>query len=73
MTDRYTKAFPVSWDQLHRDSKALAWRLADKGPCARTGRTQRQWLGLPAASAAALSLIVGGALLCASLIIVMAA
>ncbi|MEM7463559.1 MAG: xanthine phosphoribosyltransferase [Pseudomonadota bacterium] len=22
------KAFPVSWDQFHRDSKALAWRLA---------------------------------------------
>ena len=22
------KAFPVSWDQLHRDCKALAWRLA---------------------------------------------
>ncbi len=23
-----TKAFPVSWDQFHRDCKALAWRLA---------------------------------------------
>ena len=22
------KAFPVSWDQLHRDARALAWRLA---------------------------------------------
>ena len=22
------KPFPVSWDQLHRDCKALAWRLA---------------------------------------------
>ena len=22
------KAFPVSWDQFHRDSRALAWRLA---------------------------------------------
>ncbi len=32
MNERYTKAFPVSWDQLHRDSKALAWRLADRGP-----------------------------------------
>lgn len=32
MSDEYTKAFPVSWDQLHRDSKALAWRLADQGP-----------------------------------------
>lgn len=26
------KAFPVSWDQFHRDSRALAWRLAEKGP-----------------------------------------
>ena len=25
-----SKLFPVSWDQFHRDSKALAWRLADK-------------------------------------------
>ena len=29
---RYRKNFPVSWDQLHRDAKALAWRLADLGP-----------------------------------------
>jgi len=29
MTNRY---FTVSWDQLHRDSKALAWRLNDRGP-----------------------------------------
>jgi xanthine phosphoribosyltransferase len=26
------KTFPVSWDQLHRDSKALAWRLIEAGP-----------------------------------------
>ncbi len=26
------RTFPVSWDQLHRDSKALAWRLVDGGP-----------------------------------------
>jgi xanthine phosphoribosyltransferase len=32
MSDHYQKAFPVSWDQLHRDAKALAWRLADGGP-----------------------------------------
>lgn len=32
MNDRYAKGFPVSWDQLHRDSKALAWRLAEQGP-----------------------------------------
>ncbi len=30
--ERYRKNFPVSWDQLHRDAKALAWRLADLGP-----------------------------------------
>ena len=29
--NRYKRTFPVSWDQLHRDSKALAWRLIDKG------------------------------------------
>jgi adenine/guanine phosphoribosyltransferase-like PRPP-binding protein len=26
------KTFPVSWDQLHRDSRALAWRLVADGP-----------------------------------------
>jgi len=26
------KSFPVSWDQFHRDARALAWRLSDKGP-----------------------------------------
>ena len=26
------KAFPVSWDQFHRDARALAWRLANVGP-----------------------------------------
>lgn len=26
-----SKAFPVSWDQFHRDCRALSWRLADKG------------------------------------------
>lgn len=29
MAQRY---FTVTWDQLHRDSKALAWRLLDLGP-----------------------------------------
>ena len=24
--------YPVSWEQLHRDAKALAWRLAERGP-----------------------------------------
>jgi xanthine phosphoribosyltransferase len=26
------KIFPVSWDQFHRDSRALAWRLHGAGP-----------------------------------------
>ncbi len=25
------KAFPVSWDQFHRDARALAWRLTGNG------------------------------------------
>ena len=27
--DRYRRNYPISWDQLHRDSKALSWRLHD--------------------------------------------
>jgi len=26
------KSFPVSWNQFHRDSRALAWRLTGLGP-----------------------------------------
>jgi xanthine phosphoribosyltransferase len=26
------KNFPVSWDQFHRDARALAWRLSGAGP-----------------------------------------
>ena len=29
---RFEKVFPVSWDQFHRDSRALAWRLHEVGP-----------------------------------------
>ncbi len=32
MTDPQQKAFPVSWDQFHRDARALAWRLSGAGP-----------------------------------------
>lgn len=34
MTDRlpHEKGFHVSWDQIHRDSRALAWRMDGKGP-----------------------------------------
>ncbi len=28
----YQKTFPVSWEQLHRDARALAWRLVAEGP-----------------------------------------
>ena len=27
--ERYKRNYPVSWDQLHRDTKALSWRLHD--------------------------------------------
>ena len=30
--DRYKQTYRVSWDQLHRDSKALAWKLVDVRP-----------------------------------------
>jgi xanthine phosphoribosyltransferase len=26
------RAFPVSWEEFHRDARALAWRLAEAGP-----------------------------------------
>ena len=26
------KSFPVTWDQFHRDSRALAWRLTGLAP-----------------------------------------
>jgi hypothetical protein len=34
MTDRlpHEKGFHVSWDQIHRDARALAWRLQGRGP-----------------------------------------
>ncbi|WP_368343979.1 xanthine phosphoribosyltransferase [Pelagovum sp. HNIBRBA483] len=34
MADRlpHEKGFHVSWDQIHRDSRALAWRLDGRGP-----------------------------------------
>jgi xanthine phosphoribosyltransferase len=28
----YTKNFPVTWDELHRHARALAWRLVELGP-----------------------------------------
>ncbi|MEL6243406.1 MAG: xanthine phosphoribosyltransferase [Pseudomonadota bacterium] len=34
MNDRlpHEKGFHISWDQIHRDSRALAWRLDGQGP-----------------------------------------
>ncbi|MBI3453205.1 MAG: xanthine phosphoribosyltransferase [Rhodospirillales bacterium] len=34
MSDEFTKTFPVSWQELHRDAKALAWKLMAGGPWA---------------------------------------
>lgn len=28
-TNSYQKDFPISWDELHRNTKALAWKLND--------------------------------------------
>lgn len=30
--ERYKRGFPVTWDELHRNAKALSWRLLDIGP-----------------------------------------
>jgi xanthine phosphoribosyltransferase len=27
--ENYTRTYPISWEQLHRDSRALAWRLLE--------------------------------------------
>ncbi len=28
----YSKDYPVSWEELHRNARALSWRLLEKGP-----------------------------------------
>jgi xanthine phosphoribosyltransferase len=38
MADEFKRTFPVSWQELHRDAKALAWKLVAGGP----------WLGIVA-------------------------
>jgi xanthine phosphoribosyltransferase len=42
MTASYQKTFPVSWEELHRTAKALAWRLIGQGP------DSGQWQGIVA-------------------------
>jgi len=37
--DRYNRSYPISWEQLHRDSKALSWRLHDR---------EKSWKGIVA-------------------------
>jgi xanthine phosphoribosyltransferase len=32
VSDAVRRYFPVSWEELHRDSRALSWRLAERGP-----------------------------------------
>jgi xanthine phosphoribosyltransferase len=32
MDEKWQKNYPVSWDQFHRDARALAWRLSSAGP-----------------------------------------
>jgi xanthine phosphoribosyltransferase len=31
-SEKFTKNFPVSWEELHRHAKALSWRLAEMQP-----------------------------------------
>ncbi len=45
MSDNYTKDFPVSWEEMHRNAKALAWKLLDKGPETVHGKVG-QWKGI---------------------------
>jgi xanthine phosphoribosyltransferase len=40
--DKFEKTFPVSWQELHRDAKALAWRLVNRGP------NEGNWAGIVA-------------------------
>ena len=32
VNSNYDKSFPVSWEELHRNSRALAWRLLEMNP-----------------------------------------
>ncbi|MFN0042682.1 MAG: xanthine phosphoribosyltransferase [Alphaproteobacteria bacterium] len=32
MNQVFSKDFPVTWGELHRDARALAWRLIERGP-----------------------------------------
>jgi len=32
VSEDYRRYFPVSWEEMHRDARALSWRLAEQGP-----------------------------------------
>ena len=32
MSEGVRRYFPVSWEEMHRDARALSWRLAERGP-----------------------------------------
>jgi xanthine phosphoribosyltransferase len=32
VSETVRRYFPVSWEELHRDARALSWRLAERGP-----------------------------------------
>lgn len=46
--ERFRRTYPVTWDQVHRDSKALAWRLVEMRPWSRIVAVTRGGL-VPAA------------------------
>lgn len=50
MTDRlpHEKGFHVSWDQIHRDARALAWRLDGMGPDGDAGEVGGGWTAVVA-------------------------
>ena len=45
----YQKSFPVSWEEIHRNSKALSWCLSEMKPYKSIIAVTRGWL-VPAAS-----------------------
>jgi adenine/guanine phosphoribosyltransferase-like PRPP-binding protein len=30
--NNYNRTYPISWEQLHRDARAMSWRLVERGP-----------------------------------------
>ncbi|SEQ70716.1 xanthine phosphoribosyltransferase [Loktanella sp. DSM 29012] len=50
MPDRlpHEKGFHISWDQIHRDSRALAWRLDGLGPEGEAGEKGGGWRAIVA-------------------------